>query len=88
MEHTERVQRQQFVGPKAPIDRLDIAAFRARRLPPAAAGAPTAFRELSLLEQVEAVGRARVVREPHPGEHDKRLEEVVVPERRRMHRHE
>ena len=31
---------------------------------------------------------ARVVCEPHPGEHDERLEEVVVPERRRVHCHE
>src|SRR5918996_1642222 len=87
-EHAERMQGQQLVRPGAPVDNLDVAALRARRLPPAAAGTPAAVREPSLLEQVDTVSCARVVREPHAGEHDQRLEEVVVPVRRRVRRHE
>ena len=82
------MQRQQLARPRAPVDDLDIAAARPGRSPPAAACAPAAVGEPPLLEQIEAVRRTRVGREPHPREHHERLDEVVVPERRRVQRGE
>ena len=41
----------------------------------------------ALLDQVERIGGARVAGEPHPAEQEQRLEHVVVPIRRPVHRH-
>src|SRR5438128_6589392 len=80
-EHLERPRRQAFVRRLSPVDGLDVAALRARWVPPSAVGTPRAVVSPPRLDEVERVGRSGIGETDRPRQRYEADEDVVMPVR-------